>query len=86
MKRYVSYVGVLLLAGLLVSCGGGGGGGGGSPSGTSPTSPTTTTPPPTPAAAAKPGRFEETDATVTLSPGDWVEADSRFGWSGGRAM
>src|SRR4029077_16899140 len=37
MKRYMTCVGVLLLAGMLVSCGGGGGGGGDSPSpGTTP--------------------------------------------------
>jgi len=85
MKRYMKYTGVLLLAVVLASCGGGGGGGdSGSPSGAAPT-PAQTTPTP-PSAPSVPGRFEETDARVTLSPGDWVEADSRFGWSGGGAM
>ena len=36
--------------------------------------------------ASKPGRFEETDATVTLSPGHWTAADARYGWSGGKAV
>ena len=85
MKRYMKDTGVLLLAVVLASCGGGGGGGdSGSPSGAAPT-PAQTTPTP-PSAPSVPGRFEETDARVTLSPGDWVEADSRFGWSGGGAM
>jgi len=87
MKRFVSYVGVLLLAGLVVSCGGGGGGGGGgspaSPAANNGSNPPADNPPPV---ASKPGRFEETDAKVSLSPGDWVEADARFGWSGGGAM
>ena len=85
MKRYMKYTGVLLLAVVLASCGGGGGGGdSGSPSGAAPTP--AQTPPTPPSAPSVPGRFEETDARVTLSPGDWVEADSRFGWSGGGAM
>ena len=84
MKRYASCLGVLLLAGLLVSCGGGGGGG------DSPSSPAT-------AnggnggngggGASRPGRFEESDVTtVSLSPGQWTPTDSRFGWSGGTAV
>jgi hypothetical protein len=36
MKRYMMWVGILLLAGTLVSCGGGGGGGGGSPTSATP--------------------------------------------------
>ncbi|HEY1288648.1 MAG TPA: hypothetical protein VGF58_10025 [Burkholderiales bacterium] len=86
MKRFVSYVGVLLLVGLVVSCGGGGGGGDSAPPGGAAPTPAQTPAPTPPTAASKPGRFEETDAKVTLSPGDWVEADSRFGWSGGGAM
>jgi len=95
MKRCMGCVWVLLLAGTLVSCGGGGGDGG-SPSGTAPAAtqtptptPTTTstpTPTPTPTPAATPGRFEESDVRVTLSPGDWIPADSKFGWSGGTAV
>src|SRR4051812_14807037 len=94
MKRYITWVGVLLVAGVLVSCGGGGGGGdGGSPSSAPP--PPTPTPTPTPSptptptptptpAASTPGRFEESDvARVTLSPGHWTETDPHFGWSGG---
>ena len=73
MKRYLTYVVLLLLAGLLASCGGGGDGG------DSPSSAGT-------GAVSKPGRFEETDTTVTLSPGDWRPADSKFGWSGGSAV
>src|ERR1051326_7115223 len=94
MKRCMRCVWVLLLAGTLVSCGGGGGGGGGPsatpPSAPQPPPPTPTTtppppPPPPPPPAATPGRFEESDVRVTLSPGDWIPADSKFGWSGGAA-
>jgi hypothetical protein len=90
MKRYMTWFGNLLLAGTLVSCGGGGGGGGDGGAAPTPTpTPTqTTTPGPTPTPAppipSKPGRFEETDASVTLSPG-WDDASSEFGWSGGKA-
>jgi len=94
MYRFMTCLGVVLLSGMLASCGGGGGGGGDSPS------PSTTntatppnnggTPPPsnggTPPAASKPGRFEETDTSVTLSPGDWTPTDAKFGWSGGAAV
>src|SRR5262249_30964464 len=76
MKRCLTYVvSVLLLVGLLVSCGGGGdssdGSGGGNAGG---------------GAVSNPGRFEETDPNVTLSPGHWIPADSKFGWSGGAAV
>ncbi|MFL6571405.1 MAG: hypothetical protein ACJ8G4_06615, partial [Burkholderiales bacterium] len=91
MKRYRTCVGVLLLTGMLVSCGGSGGGGdspsspgnNGTPPDNSSTPPTGggTTPP-----SSRPGRFEETDATVTLSPGHWGPADARYGWSGGNAV
>jgi hypothetical protein len=84
MKRYMTYVGVLLLAGVLSSCGGGGGGGG------SPASAPATnggTPPPngggTVSSATQ--RFEEDDATVTRS-GDWTGSDPHAGWSGGAAL
>src|SRR3954471_15629078 len=91
MYRFMTCLGVVLLSGMLASCGGGGGGGGDSPS------PSTTntatppnnggTPPPsnggTPPAASKPGRFEETDTSVTLSPGHWTAAGAKFGLSGG---
>src|SRR6185295_7381552 len=115
MKRYMTCVGVLLLAGMLVSCGGGGGGGGDSPSagtttgggpgnngtppdnnGTPPTNGGSTPPsdggstPPSAGGStppsSRPGRFEETDLTVTLSPGHWKPADARYGWSGGTAV
>jgi hypothetical protein len=86
MKRHITCVGVLLLAGVLVSCGGGGGGDSPSPSTT-----TTGTPPNNGgnnggSTVSKPGRFEETDATVTLSPGHWTPTDAKFGWSGGNAV
>src|SRR5205085_11878318 len=75
--RDMRRVGVLLLAGMLVSCGGGGGGdstpGGGdgtSGGGSSPTS-----------AGA---RFEESNAAVSLSAG-WTASDPTSGWSGGAA-
>jgi len=95
MNRFMTCVGVLLLAGVAASCGGGGGGGdSSSPSttntGTPPnnggTPPNNTPPNNTPPAVSKPGRFEETDATVTLSPGDWGATDAKFGWSGGAAV
>lgn len=78
MKRYVSCVGVLLLAGLLASCGGGGGGGGspstsnGSNSGNG-------------GGTGSATRFEETDAAVSVS-GDWTGSDPHAGWSGGAAL
>ena len=94
MKRYMRWFGNLLLAGMLVSCGGGGGGSdSGSAGGATPTPTPTQTPTPTPTptpgptpkpAPSKPGRFEETDASVTLSPG-LGRASSEFGWSGGKA-
>src|ERR1044071_8201148 len=51
-----------------------------------PTRPSPPPPPPPPPPAATPGRFEESDVRVTLSPGDWIPADSKFGWSGGTAV
>ena len=97
MKRYTTWISILLLAGMLVSCGGGGGGD------TPSTSPGTTnngTPPGnggnppgnggTPpnnggGAISTPGRFEESDAAVSLS-GAWTPTNSSFGWSAGTAM
>ena len=93
MKRYITCVSVLLLAGMLVSCGGGGGdspSAGGSPGttadGGSPASSGGGSPPPTgggtfPSAGA---HVEESDAAVSLT-GDWRESSSRLGWSGGAA-
>jgi len=93
MKRSTTWVGILLLAGTLVSCGGGGGGGGDNP-GTTPGTTNGGTPPPnnggTPpnnGAVSTPGRFEESDAaTVSLSAGHWTPTNPKFGWSGGTAM
>jgi hypothetical protein len=73
MKRNAAYIGVLLSAVLLASCGGGGSSdssSGGSGGGS----------------ISNPGRFEETDATVSLSAGHWTPTDSKFGWSGGTAV
>lgn len=85
MKRYITCVGVLLLAGMLASCGGGGGDSSGSSSGATPTPTPTPTPVP-PNVPSTPGRFEETDARVTLSPGHWTPTADEFGWSGGSAV
>ena len=71
MKRHTSWAGILLLAGTLVSCGGGG---------DSPDPATTNG-----GAVSTPGRFEDSDAKVSLS-GAWTPTDSNFGWSGGTAM
>ena len=75
MKRNAAYFSLLLFAGLLASCGGGGGDSSGSSNGGNGAG-----------AVSNPGRFEETDPHVTLSPGNWSPADSRFGWSGGSAV
>jgi hypothetical protein len=100
MNRYMTWVSVLLVAGLLVSCGGGGGddstGGGGSP-GTpgTPGSPGTPGTPGTPNGGNNSGgsvgtfpsagaRVEESDAAVSLS-GEWTQSNPKFGWSGGAA-
>lgn len=98
MKHSLTGVIVLLLAGLLVSCGGDGGtsdgaspgsssganppGGGSPPTGGNPGSDSGGGPAPLPSAGA---HVEESDAAVTLSPG-WTPSDSGFGWSGGGAM
>ena len=76
MKHYMTGV-ILLLAGMLVSCGGGGGDA--APSGAGNGSPGS---PGSPAAAA---HVEETDPAVTLS-GTWTQANTGFGWSGGSAV
>src|SRR5262245_27889194 len=89
MKRYVGYVGVWLLACMLVSCGGGGDSPGASPPPSS--APSSSTPPgnggpggPTTPSATL--RVEESDvAAVTLS-GAWSPSDSNAGWSGGAAV
>jgi hypothetical protein len=94
MKRSTKWVGILLLAGTLVSCGGGGGGGGDNPGATNAGTPpsnggtppsTGGNPPNNPASVATPGRFEESDAAVSLS-GAWTPTDPSFGWSAGTAM
>ncbi|MFL6581136.1 MAG: hypothetical protein ACJ8G2_10370 [Burkholderiales bacterium] len=72
--RNTTRVGVLLLASMLISCGGGGGGSGDSTSGGGGGG--------SPPSAA--GRFEESNAAVSLSAG-WTASDSNFGWSGGAA-
>jgi hypothetical protein len=65
-----------LFAGTLVSCGGGGGSD--SPSGSGPGNNGG-------GSVSTPGRFEESDAAVSLS-GAWTPTNSSFGWSGGTAM
>src|ERR1043166_7962243 len=96
MKRHMTCFGVLLLAGTLFP----GGGGANSPSppaspassnGGSPangTDPGNKTNPESNGggSVATPGRVEETDAAVSLSPGDWSPTDENFAWSGGTAM
>ena len=76
MRRVAS----LLLAGILISCGGGGGSGdGGSTGGTGGGSSDDTLP-------SVGGRFEESDAAVTLSAG-WTQSNAgSFAWSGGTAV
>jgi len=72
MKRYLTCISVLLLAGTLASCGGGGDSGSSGSNGGG--------------GAGTPGRFEESATAVSLSAGQWTRADSNFGWSGGTAM
>ena len=96
MKRHMTCFGVLLLAGTLISCGGGGdspstpaspaSSNGGSPA--NGTDPGNKTNPESNGggSVATPGRVEETDAAVSLSPGDWSPTDENFAWSGGTAM
>ena len=76
-------VGVLLLAGMLVSCGGGGGGGGGTSGAGSgqPVGSGAGTGGSMPSAVA---HIEESSPAVKLSAG-WTPSDSIFGWSGGAA-
>jgi hypothetical protein len=83
MRRVAS----LLLAGMLISCGGAGGdgdggstGSGGGTGGSSSGDDTQDTPP----SAA--GRYEESDAAVSLGAG-WTQSDAGpFAWSGGTAV
>ena len=79
------YVGVWLLAGILVSCGGGGGGD--SPGASTPPA---STPPGnvSPAGPAASGvlRVEESDVAAVTFSGAWSPSDSRAGWSGGAAV
>jgi len=77
MKR----VAALLLAGMLISCGGGGSDSNTSSSASTSTSSTSGSTPP-----SAPGRFEESDAAVSLSAG-WTQSDAgSFAWSGGAAV
>ena len=70
----------LLLAGMLISCGGGGGGD------ASNNSTNTNSSSSTPPSAPGPGRYEESHAAVSLSPG-WTQSNaSSFAWSGGAAV
>jgi len=87
MKRYAAYVGMLLFAVLLVSCGGGGGGGGGS----SPASPPATTGGTPPnngggTVSSETQRFEEDNTAVVSQSGVWTASDRHAGWSGGSAL
>ena len=96
MKRYITHVILLLLAGMLVSCGGGGdsnsgGGSAGTPGTGNPGSNTGgnsgnnsggSSTVTVPSAGA---RVEESDAAVSLSA-EWTPSDPRVGWSGGAAM
>jgi len=88
MKRYAAYVGMLLFAVLLVSCGGGGGGGGGS----SPASPPANsggTPPSNNgggSVSSDTQRFEEDNTAVVSQSGVWTGSDPHAGWSGGAAV
>ncbi|HEY7240400.1 MAG TPA: hypothetical protein VH600_14595 [Burkholderiales bacterium] len=102
MKRYVMYVGILLLAGTLVSCGGGGGGGdgGGTTAGNAtPPSNGGTPPPNTPPSnggtppnngggtvSSATQRFEENDTSAVTQSGSWDQGDTHGGWSGGNAV
>ena len=101
MKRYIARVIVLLVAGMLVSCGGGGGdgtsgGGNTAPPNSGNTAPPNSGNPGNDSGGAPPGngggtppsaaaRVEESDAAVSLSAG-WTPSDPRVGWSGGTAM
>ena len=84
MKRYTTWISILLLAGTLVSCGGGGGGD--SPSGGPAPNNGGTPPNNGGGAVSTPGRFEESDAAVSLSAGHWTPTNPNFGWSDGTAM
>ena len=100
MKRHTKWFGILLLAGMLISCGGGGGGdmpsaspgttNGGTPPNNGGTPPNNGGTPPNnggtpPGPVSTPGRFEESDAAVSLS-GAWTPTSPSFGWSAGTAM
>lgn len=71
----------LLLAGMLISCGGGGGDGGSTSSSSSGTGGSGSGTLPSAA-----GRYEESDAAVSLGAG-WTQSDAGpFAWSGGAAV
>jgi hypothetical protein len=102
MKRYMTWVRVLLLAGMLVSCGGGGDStsGGGSPGTTNGGNPGNTSGGnPGDNSGGNPGndsgggtlpsagaRVEESDAAAVSLSAGWTQADPLYGWSGGSAM
>ncbi|HEY1289218.1 MAG TPA: hypothetical protein VGF58_12885 [Burkholderiales bacterium] len=88
MKRRMTCFGVLLLAGTLVSCGGGDSPSTASPAITNGGNPGNGTNPEGNGggSVATPGRVEESDAAVSLSPGGWTPTDPNFAWSGGTAM
>ena len=92
MKCDMRCAGILLLAGVLTSCGGGGGGGGSNGTGGGPgggnTSGNTggTTGGGGSGLPAAGARVEESNAAaVSLSAG-WTQSDPSFGWSGGSAV
>jgi hypothetical protein len=90
MKRYMTCVGVLLLAGMLVSCGGGdSSGGGASTSGGNPPSsgdPGNNSGGGASTAPSAGLRVEESDVAAVTRSGAWTPSDSRAGWSGGAAV
>jgi hypothetical protein len=81
----VKRVAALLLAGLLISCGGGGDGSDSNASSSSSSSSSDNGSSSGSASPSAPGRFEESDAAVSLSAG-WMQSDTgSFAWSGGAA-
>ncbi len=94
MKRYITRVLVLLLAGILISCGGGGGG---DDSASGAGTPATSNPgngggDPGPVDGGGSGALpsagahvEESDAALVILTGEWTPSEGRMGWSGGAA-
>jgi hypothetical protein len=89
MTRYMTCVSVLLLAGMLVSCGGGGDGdstsGGSSPGATNDGNPGNGSGGNDSTLPSAGARVEESDAAASLSAG-WTQSSLHSGWSGGAAM